>query len=467
MLKKYSEFFKSLLFILDLTLISAAWLVSYKLRFYAELIPVIKGIPSIQPYSALIPAILIVWSVIFKALNLYRPRRISSHLSEIWDITKACSLATLIVVALSFFLRQFEYSRVVFILFWGLSIVFITLSRWTFRELLRFFRRRGYNQRYGIIIGAGSLGQRLASKLRHHSELGIKIIGYLTRQNKKLNKRLNGICVLGTFDDLPSVLKTNSIDYVFIAIPREDYQKEERILEYLQNQTVNVHLVPDLGQFVTIQGQAEFFDGLPIITLQSTPLVGWNKLFKRFADIVFSFLILILTSPLMLFIGILIKLTSRGPILYKQQRIGFDGHTFEMLKFRTMKVDAEQETGAVWATKDDPRRTPVGMFLRKTSLDELPQFWNVLKGEMSIVGPRPERPEFVEKFRQTVPKYMLRHKIKAGITGLAQIKGWRGDTSIEERIKCDLDYIQNWSLILDLKIMWQTLWKGFINRNAY
>ncbi|MEK6684070.1 MAG: undecaprenyl-phosphate glucose phosphotransferase [Nitrospirota bacterium] len=467
MLKKHGDFFKSLFFIMDLLLISAAWLSAYALRFYTDLIPVTKGVPFFWSYLTLLPGVLIIWGIVFKAFDLYRPRRISTHLSEVWDMTKACSLATLMVVALSFFLRQFEYSRLVLILFWGLSIVFMTLSRWTSREILRFLRKKGYNQRYALIVGAGTLGQELAAKLHRHRELGVRVIGYLTRKREKVGQELREIKVLGSYDELPEILASHPVDQIFLALPHEAYTHAEKIIRYLQDQTVDVRIVPDLLQFMTIGGQAELFEGLPIVTLQATPLYGWNRIIKRAADTFLSVFMLLLISPLMLLIAILIKWVSPGPVLYRQKRMGYDGCVFEMLKFRTMRVNAEEETGAVWARPDDPRRTLLGSFLRRTSLDELPQFWNVLKGEMSIVGPRPERPEFVAKFRETIPKYMLRHKIKAGITGWAQVKGLRGNTSLEERIKYDLEYIERWSLGLDIKIMWLTLWKGLINKNAY
>ena len=467
MLKKHAEFLKSLLFLVDLAVISVAWFLAYGLRFYGNLIPVTKGVPAFQPYLALLPGILIAWGIVFKAFDLYRPRRISTHLSEIWDITKACSLATILVVALSFFLRQFEYSRLVFVLFWGLCIALITINRWSFRELLRFFRRRGYNLRHGLIIGAGRLGEDLAGKLHSHTELGVRIIGFLTRRPEKIGLSLGGVQVLGTYDKLPEMLSAYTVDQVFIALPHDDYAAAEKLLQYLQGQTVDVRIVPDLLQFITIRGQAEIFEGLPIVTLQSTPLYGWNQILKRATDISFSLVILTVVSPLLLLIAAIVKLTSPGPVLYHQRRMGYDGRVFKMLKFRTMREDAEKGTGAVWATPHDSRRTPIGAFLRMTSLDELLQFFNVLKGEMSIVGPRPERPEFIEKFRQSIPKYMLRHKIQSGITGLAQVHGWRGNTSLEERIKYDLEYIEKWSLWLDLKIMGLTIWKGLINKNAY
>ena len=467
MLKKYSEFFKSLLFITDLALISLTWLGTYFLRFKTNPVPAPTGIPPFQDYVVLLPGILVIWGIVFKVFDLYRPRRISSHLSEIWDITKACSLAILMVVALTFFLKQFQFSRLVFILFWFFIIVLLTLSRWGFRETLRYFRRRGYNLRYALIIGAGPLGTELVKKLQSHKELGLKIVGYLTRKPAKVGKDINGIKVLGTYDQLPEIIGSKSIDQIFIALPHDEYGGMDKILHFLQRQTVDVRIVPDLYQFMTIRRQVEMFDGLPIVTLQSTPLYGWGSILKRSTDILFSLLILFFTFPFMILAALLVKFTSSGPILYKQKRMGYDGKIFYILKFRTMYQDAEQITGPVQAKKNDPRRTFIGSILRRTSLDELPQFINVLKGEMSVVGPRPERPEFVEKFRLAIPKYMLRHKIKAGITGLAQVNGWRGNTSVEERIKCDLEYIEKWSLTLDLKVMWLTIWKGLINKNAY
>lgn len=467
MLKKHSQFFKSLLFLSDLVLIALAWILGYAIRFHTGLVPVTKGVPPFSVYLALLPVILLVWGVAFRAFDLYRPRRIASRIEELWDVTKACSFSAVLVVAVSDFMRSFEYSRTVFILAWLFSVLLLTLSRWSFRELLRFARRRGYNLRYVLIVGAGALGRELSSKLHRHRELGIQVIGFLSRQEMKVGQRVCGISVLGTYDDLPQVMAAHPVDQVFLALPHDSYAASEKLLRFLQDQTVDVRIVPDLLQFMTVQGEAELFDGLPIVTLQATPLYGWNRIVKRMLDVVICVLALGLAAPLMLAMAILIKATSPGPVFYRQRRMGYDGCLFELIKFRTMRADAERETGAVWTEWDDPRRTPLGSLLRGLSLDELPQFWNVLKGEMSIVGPRPERPEFVAQFRQSVPKYMLRHKIKAGITGWAQIRGWRGNSSLTERIKSDLEYIEKWSVWLDLKIMWLTLWRGFINKNAY
>ena len=230
---------------------------------------------------------------------------------------------------------------------------------------------------------------------------------------------------------------------------------------------VDIKIVPDLLQFVALRTGMEDLDGIPIINLSDTPLSGWYGPVKRAADILFSSLGIILTSPVLILIAVTIKLTSRGPVFYKQERMGLDGSVFTMFKFRSMKVGAEEETGAVWAKKDDPRRTGIGSFLRSTSLDELPQLFNILKGEMSFVGPRPERPYFVEQFRGKIPRYMLRHKVKCGLTGWAQVNGYRGNTSIEKRIEYDIFYIENWSLSFDIKIIWLTFWKGLISKHAY
>ncbi len=467
MLKRQTDFFKSILLIVDFVLISLGWIGAYWLRFYTNLIPITKGVPVFEAYLALFPAIFIAWGIAFKTLNLYRPQRIASPFSEVFDITKGCAFMALLTVTISFFLKQFEYSRVVFVLFWLDSVVLLAINRWAFRRWLHFAKGRGYNLHYALIVGAGELGKELAIRLRHHDDLGIKVIGFLTRRPEKVGQELERIKILGVYDDLSDILTKYNIDQVFLAIPYGFYSTLERMIAFLQEQTVDVRIVPDIVQFMTIQGQAELFDGIPIVTLQATPLYGWGQIAKRVMDVLFSLVLLGVFFLPMVFISLVILFSSGRPIFYRQKRMGYDGRVFEILKFRTMIPNAEAETGAAWTVKDDPRRTPLGTFLRKTSLDEFPQFFNVLKGEMSVVGPRPERPEFVEKFKQKVPKYMLRHKIKAGITGWAQIHGLRGDTSIDERIKYDLEYIEKWSPLLDLKIMVSTLWSGFINKSAY
>ncbi len=466
MLKRHSQFIESLMLIADLLVISASWLGSYYFRFYWGPVLVYRDIPDVHPYLLLLGLIIIVWGIAFKAFGLYRPKRISSRLAEVRDIAKACTLAVLILIAATFFLKQFEFSRVVILYFWVFSIVSASLVRSTFREVLRVTRRRGYNLRHVLIVGEGVLARQVVERIRVRPELGLRISGLLTGDPEMVGQQVDGLRALGTYEQAGELAEELSIDRVFIAIPLEAYGRMEGILRGLENGTAAVHAVPDLHQFMTLRGGVEEFDGLPLISLQDSPHYGWSLVGKRAIDLALSSVTLLLAGPLLLLVAAIIRFTSPGPVLYRQERMGLDGRTFHMLKFRSMRDEAEEGTGPVWAARDDERRTAVGALLRRTSLDELPQLVNVLKGEMSLVGPRPERPVFIEEFRKRIPRYMLRHKVKAGITGWAQINGWRGDTSIEKRIECDLFYIENWSIFFDLRILWLSFWKGFIHKNA-
>ena len=467
MLKKHSKFFESLLLIIDLFVLSISWMLSYYLRMYSGIIPVYTKIPPFKIYLTLLIFMIPLWSIVFRIFGLYRPRRVSSRMSEVVDIGKASTFAILIFISLTFLFRQYEFSRLTFFYFWFINIVFLSLARIVFREFLRFLRHKGYNQRYALIVGAEKMGQDLVTKLRKHPELGIQIAGFVTSDSNEIGNTIQGTKVLGKYSDVRELITNRGIDIIFVALPFHAHNQLKEVLEWIGDETVSIMVLPDLFEFVTLRGSVSEFEGMPLISLRDTPLYGWNIIVKRVLDIIFSSLVIIFTSPVMLIIALLIKLTSRGTLLLKQERMGLDGKTFNMLKFRTMFTNAEQETGPVWAKKDDPRRTKIGKLLRKTSMDELPQFFNVLKGNMSIVGPRPERPVFIENFRNTIPKYMLRHKMKAGITGWAQVSGWRGNTSLEKRIEYDLYYIENWSLNFDLKIIWLTVWNGLINKHAY
>ena len=467
MLKKHTQFFESLLFLIDLFIIGFTWFFSYYFRFYSGLIPIEKGIPPFKIYLYLIIPILFIWGFVFKYFGLYRPKRMSSYFNEIFDITKACTFSVFILIFLTFLFRQYEYSRLVFLGFWAMTIAAMSVERIAFREILRYMRRKGYNLRYALIVGTGVLAEDVLKRIESHPDLGVKVVGFISSNEYSSAKPFKGIPVAGIYKDIRGIIKEKGIDQIIIALPAGEHNITVEILKDIGDEMVDIKVVPDLYEFMSLRGGVEEFDGLPIISLQDTPLYGWNIVIKRATDIIVSIIALIIILPLMVLIAALIKLASPGPVFYKQERMGIGGDTFQMLKFRTMRTDAEKATGPVWAEKDDPRRTKLGSFLRKTSLDELPQFINVLKGDMSIVGPRPERPVFIEDFRKKIPKYMLRHKMKAGITGWAQVNGWRGNTSLERRIECDLFYIENWSLLLDIKIMWLTIWKGLINKNAY
>ena len=465
MLKRHSEFLKSLLFIFDLFLICSCWIAAYFIRFEAEVAPVKKGVPPLDVYLWVLVPIVIVWGISFKAFNLYRPRRTGSHAGEFFDLAKANTLSVLILVSLTFFVRQFEYSRLVFLYFWFLNLLTLGFSRMVFREGLRFIRRRGHNQRHVLVLGAGKLAQRLVRLLALHPEFGLQVQGYLTRHSGKVGQRLEDVPVIGSYGDVKDIV-ASGIDIVFVCLPPDAEVQAEKLLAYLATTTAEVRVVPGIYEFITLRGEAEMFEGLPVITLQGSPLYGWNVVLKRTTDVVGATLALLLTLPVQLVTALLVKVTSAGPIFYKQERMGLDGKPFTMMKFRTMRVDQLGDT-ILLTQEHDPRVTPIGRFLRRTSLDELQQFFNVLKGEMSIVGPRPERSWVVEEVRKQIPLYMLKHKMKAGITGWAQVNGWRGNTCLEKRIEHDLYYIEHWSIFFDLKIVWLTVWKGMFHKNAY
>ena len=462
MLKAHSRLFEQLMLVSDLALIASCWVAAYFVRFY-----VIRGtdIPAFGGYALQLVPILVVWGVAFKTFDLYRPHRLASHLSEWLDIAKASTLGALVLVALmTFVFRSYDYSRLVIGIFWAASIVACSLSRAVFREALRVARRHGYNQRYAVVVGSGEPVVEVLRVLRHRPDVGIQLLGVLSDKDQ-----MEGIGArwLGTPEDIRAVLDARPVDIVIIALPHAEYPRMSAVLNAIGDDPVAIHFVPDVFSLASLRGGIEEFEGLPVIHLRESPLYGWNRVLKRGFDLVLGTLALAAALPVMLGVALAVRLTSRGPVLYRQERMGLDGRRFAMLKFRTMRLDAEAATGPQWARPDDPRRTPIGAVLRSFSLDELPQLVNVLRGEMSLVGPRPERPGFVEEFRRRVPGYMLRHKVKAGITGWAQINGWRGNTSIEKRIEYDLYYIERWSLGFDLAILLRTLWLGFRNRNAY
>jgi Undecaprenyl-phosphate glucose phosphotransferase len=464
-LKAYSRVLEHVMLAGDLIIVVGCWLLAYLVRFYV-LGPARHStdVAPPGPYLTMILPIVLVWGISFRAFDLYRPRRIGSRLSEIADVAKASSLAALVLVtAMTFFFRDYEFSRVVIVYFWLLSIGLVSFARYVFREALRVARRRGYNQRFAVVVGGGELARHVIERLRARPDTGIQVTGLIG------DKREGAEAVpwLGGYADLAALLAARPVDHVIVALAHEDAARLPGLLEAIGDEPVTIHVVPDLFRFTSLRGGIEEFEGVPFVHLRESPLHGWNAVAKRAFDVAFSAVLLAALAPLLLLLGLAVRLTSRGPALFRQERMGLDGQRFGMLKFRTMKVGAEEESGPVWAQAGDARRTAIGAFLRRFSLDELPQFVNVLRGEMSVVGPRPERPVFVERFRQTVPGYMLRHKVKSGLTGWAQIHGLRGNTSLERRIEYDLQYIERWSFWLDLKIIALTVVRVLFDRNAY
>ncbi len=466
---RFQRFYNSIKVFVDVCMLGAAFGAAYLTRFYL-LHPTVphSGIPPLTDTLATLGVALVVFPFAFRQANLYTTNRARTHLAEAFEIFKATVYATLILVAVSFFVRPTSdpYSRLTLGVFVGYAFVLVTAARLAIREVFNALRRRGYNLKSILLVGAGELGRRVIETIDSHRELGFRVVGVLSRRREKVGTEVAGVPVIGTVRDIGPVLDERKVDQVVIALPIEDQPLVKNLMEELAVRTVDVKVVPDLYQYVTLCGGLEEFGGLPIISLQGGPLHGWNLVAKRAFDIIFSLFALVVMAPVMLVTAILIKLTDGGPVLYRQERMGMDGRTFHMLKFRTMRVDAEPD-GARMAVEDDPRTTPIGRWLRRLSIDELPQFFNVLVGDMSLVGPRPERPVFIEEFKRQIPKYHLRHKVKAGITGWAQINGLRGQTSIQKRIEYDLYYIENWSLLLDLKILVRTALGGFLSKNAY
>lgn len=467
MLKQKRQLFEYLFIAADLAVVSAAWVIAYWVRFQSGWVPIEKGIPEFAQYLSMLIFIWLIWAFVFRRMGLYRPMRGVRRTRELWVLVNANALSILLLISMTYLFREksSQFSRLVFVYFWAFSTVLSVCERSALRFFLREVRRKGYNLRYMLIVGSGQVAADMVSRIRLHQELGIQLVGCLSRDGSE-RRGPGGIPVVGSYRDLVSFLATADIDQVVVALPLEDQQILPEIMEELKDSVLDIKIIPDLYQFASIGGAIEEFEGLPVISLQGCPLDGINLFAKRALDLLIASLALIVFSPFMVCIAVLIKLTSRGPILFKQERVSFDGSRFSIYKFRTMYTNAEA-SGPGWTTPGDDRVTPLGRVLRSLSLDELPQLFNVIKGDMSIVGPRPERPVFIKEFRARIPRYMLRHKVPAGITGWAQVHGWRGDTSIDKRIEYDLYYIENWSLMLDLKIVFMTLVSGFRNRNAY
>jgi exopolysaccharide biosynthesis polyprenyl glycosylphosphotransferase len=357
------------------------------------------------------------------------------------------------------------YSRATLALFMICAILFVIVGRTLLRAVVERRHRAGHGLDRVLIAGSGDLARTVVERMNaHRNELGFVIAGYLRNGEEG---SVGSLPCLGTIDEAERIVQEQAIDHVFVALPHASSEAMMALLDRLVRVCVSIHVVPDLLQFMVLRSRVEDLDGLPTINLSETPLEGSSRFAKRFFDLVVATAALVVLSPVMLGVAILIWLEDRGPIFYRQVRMGLDGKPFEILKFRSMRVGAESATGAVWAERDDPRRTAIGRFIRAWSLDELPQLWNVMMGEMSVVGPRPERPQFVDQFRAEFPHYMLRHKVRAGMTGWAQVHGWRGNTSVRIRIEHDLYYIENWSLMLDVKILFMTVIHGLRHENAY
>ncbi len=425
------------------------------------------SIPPFRAYANATPVLLVVTVLLFLALGVYRSRQFISLRRELTAVLQGCLVVVFAMMAASFFYRDFEYSRVHMVYFGACMAVLISLERMGLRHVLRMLRARGILLRRFVLVGDSPLAAGFYERWTRHQDTGFALVGLVTPGPVVTTPALRALPHLGPVERLREILDRYGADQVITALTMRQYEAAEQVNRVLADHVADHRVVPDLGTAMPLHTEAESFDGLPVIAVSQGPLQGWNQVFKRILDLAGSLAALIAFSPVFLVVPLLIKLTSPGPVFYVQERMGWNGKTFRMLKFRTMGPDAEQQSGPVWAKEGDTRTTPLGRILRRTSLDEVPQFLNVLRGDMSLVGPRPERPVFINSFRKDIPYYMARHKVKAGITGWAQVNGWRGNTSLEKRIEFDLFYISNWSIGFDFRILFMTVFKGFFHRNAY
>jgi exopolysaccharide biosynthesis polyprenyl glycosylphosphotransferase len=466
-IRKSSRRIAALLAVSDVAATFLALVVAYFLRFRAEIVPVTKGVPDAASYYRLLPLIAVLWPIVYYFYGLYQVRRNRSRVEEGLSVLVATGLATLLLAGLATLYRGFSYSRLVLFFFLALDVLFVFAGRTAIRRYLEEAWRHGVGVRHVLVVGAGRLGRAVVDKFLEHPVAGMRAVGFVVDAPEKGSLRHQGVSVLGTTADAARIVEERGVDTVFLALPLEAHRTMLDVLKDVGRTVADVRVVPDLLQHITFRAGVEDLDGLPVVHLTQVPLTGWMSLVKRTLDLGISAGALALLSPVLAAIAAAIRLADGGPVLYRQRRMGLDGRPFDIVKFRSMVVSAEEESGPTWAISEDPRRTRLGTFLRTWSLDELPQLWNVLRGEMSLVGPRPERPEFVREFKEKFPQYMLRHRVRAGITGWAQVHGWRGNTSLSKRIEYDLYYIENWSLSLDIKILWMTLRHGLRHRNAY
>jgi Undecaprenyl-phosphate glucose phosphotransferase len=448
----------------DLALTAGAWLLAYLIRFESGWLPLYKDAPDFVECLRYMPLVMLLAVISYRLAGQYHIHRLRRFREEMVSVVKGTALMTLFVIGSIFSVHSAYESRITVLVFSALTAVSALAVRRLSWMGIRWLRTRGFNQSLAILVGTGRVARNTARACRRASWMGIKVLGYVEDQPSRWTEDLH---ILGTTAELPKFIEKYRVEHVFICLPLSRYHEARRVFDVLSQTLVEVRLVADVPELAGLSLTTSNLDGLPVVGLRESPHFGLNVVIKRVMDIALSLIGLIVLTPLLAAIALLVKLSSRGPVFYRQERCGLNGQSFQMLKFRSMRSDAENQTGAVWASKDDPRRTRLGTFLRMTSLDELPQLINVLKGDMSLVGPRPERPVFIKQFRKTIPNYMVRHSVKSGITGWAQVNGWRGNTSLRKRVQFDLYYITHWTPWLDLRILVLTVFKGLLNRNAY
>ncbi len=472
MIKNNQQHFNRLHVVLDAIVVMLSYVISWWIKFSSGIVNPEIGVLSFNFYMKALILIVPLYLLLYYAFNLYTPKRVQGRRLELSNIIMANTIGILIVFAGFFLVLSYSedaknFSRSMFVYFYIINIILEEIERLFIRAILRSVRKKGYNLKHILLVGYSKAAEQYIDRIKQNPQWGYDVQGILD-DNIARGTVYKGVKVIGSTGNLEYILPENKLDEIAITLGLEEYYKLNKIVAECEKSGVHTKFIPDYGNIIPTRPYTEDLLGLPVINIRYVPLSNtFNALIKRLTDIIGAVICIIIFSPVMLVSAILVKTTSKGPLIFKQERVGLHNKPFQMYKFRTMYVQTEEEERKGWTQKNDPRVTSVGRFLRKTSLDEFPQLFNVLKGDMSLVGPRPERPQYVEKFREEIPRYMIKHQVRPGMTGWAQVNGYRGDTSIRKRIEHDLYYIENWTLGLDIKILFLTVFKGFINKNAY
>ena len=452
---------------MDAVIIILSYISAWYIRFQNGVLLTEAWYLTLREYLKLMWWIVPVYLILYYVFQLYTPKRVQGRRLEAWHILQANAVGLLIVILVLYLAKYMDFSRLMLFVFACVNVFVEVTARNILREGLRNLRRHGYNQKQILLIGYSRAAEKYIDRIRANPEWGYTVRGILA-DNIPRGTEYKGVKVLGRIDNLSIILPENRLDEIAITLGLAEYHKLERIVGMCEKSGVHTKFIPDYNNIIPTRPYTEDLLGLPVINIRRVPLSNaLNAFMKRCIDIFGAVVALILFSPVMLVVTIVIKATSPGPLIFRQERIGLQNKPFMMYKFRSMVVQSEDDEKGQWTTKNDSRVTPVGRFIRRTSIDELPQLVNVLKGDMSLIGPRPERPQFVEKFKEEIPRYMVKHQVRPGLTGWAQVNGYRGDTSIYRRIDYDLYYIENWTLGFDFKILFLTFFKGFVNKNAY
>lgn len=467
MIKDNQKFLNRLHLVLDMLLFMFSYLEAWTLKFKSPFFEGTESTLSFRDYMLALIFIVPGYLIIYMAFHLYTPKRVMGRRYEIGELIKANVLGVLIFLTLLFGFRVVDFSREMTFIFFVVNCFNGIAMRMLLRLFLRTIRKKGFNQKHILLIGYSRATESFIDRVTANPQWGYLIRGILDDHIER-GTSYKGIKVIGRIENLSVILPENRLDEIAITLGIEEYQKLGKIVSACEKSGVHTKFIPDYNGIIPTKPYTEDLLGLPVINIRYVPLTNtFNAFIKRMMDIIGSLAAIIVSSPIMLIVSVLIKATSKGGLIFKQERVGLHNKTFNMYKFRSMVVQEANEEKKEWTTKDDPRVTAIGRFIRKTSIDELPQLFNVLKGDMSLIGPRPERPYFVEKFKEEIPRYMVKHQVRPGLTGWAQVNGYRGDTSIKKRIEYDLYYIENWTIGFDIKIFLMTFLTGFINKNAY